>query len=404
MMNYLISAYSVNPYHGSEDGVGWNWVLQYEKNYKAGDRIILLTKKCNEEDTRKGLEEFGIKHIELAITDVPLFLNWYREKYSLFHHMYYILWQHYAWKWVKQSGINFDVIHHVTMGDYRIPGEMSKAMNARTIFGPVGGAQVTPDSLKIYEKNTIAAKIREIVNASCSVNPFYIKKIRAYTDVIASNDETYQQITRIRGKESTQQMVELGISEEYKNQKTITKPNGKLKILFSGRLIEKKGVVFLIEVMNMLKDKVDFELNLCGGGYLADTVSKLIDEYGLNDYVNMLGEIQHNQMMSYYYNADVFVMPSLRETGGTVLIEAMAYGLPIVAFDTSFCTQLKRHNCGIFIETNQDIGRVKADFCGALVELSGNRQLCCKLGINGYKYVNDELTWEKKYNSIFETT
>lgn len=141
-----------------------------------------------------------------------------------------------------------------------------------------------------------------------------------------------------------------------------------------------------------------------GGGYLADTVSKLIDEYGLNDYVNMLGEIRHNQMMSYYYNADVFVMPSLRETGGTVLIEAMAYGLPIVAFDTSFCTQLKRHNCGIFVETNQNIGKVKADFCGALVELSGNRQLCCELGTNGYRYVNDELTWEKKYNSIFETT
>lgn len=120
--------------------------------------------------------------------------------------------------------------------------------------------------MKIYEKNIITAKIRELVNASCSVNPFYIKKIRAYTDVIASNDETYQQITRIRGKKHTQQMVELGIAEEYKNRKIITKPDGKLKILFSGRLIEKKGVVFLIEVMNMLKDKVDFELNLCGGG------------------------------------------------------------------------------------------------------------------------------------------
>ena len=45
MMNYLISAYSVNPYKGSEDSIGWNWVLQYEKNYKEGDRIILLTKK-----------------------------------------------------------------------------------------------------------------------------------------------------------------------------------------------------------------------------------------------------------------------------------------------------------------------------------------------------------------------
>ena len=52
-MNYLISAYSVNPYKGSEDSIGWNWVLQYEKNYKEGDRIILLTKKFNEKDTRK---------------------------------------------------------------------------------------------------------------------------------------------------------------------------------------------------------------------------------------------------------------------------------------------------------------------------------------------------------------
>ena len=55
MMNYLISAYSVNPYKGSEDSIGWNWVLQYEKNYKKGDRIILLTKKFNEKDTRKGI-------------------------------------------------------------------------------------------------------------------------------------------------------------------------------------------------------------------------------------------------------------------------------------------------------------------------------------------------------------
>lgn len=58
-MNYLISAYSVNPYKGSEDSIGWNWVLQYEKNYKEGDRIILLTKKFNEKDTRRGLKEFN---------------------------------------------------------------------------------------------------------------------------------------------------------------------------------------------------------------------------------------------------------------------------------------------------------------------------------------------------------
>ena len=163
-MNYLISAYSVNPYHGSEDGVGWNWVLQYEKNYKPGDRIILLTKKYNEIDTRKGMKEFGIKHIELVITDVPDILNWFREKNSLFHHMYYILWQHWAWLWVKKSHIKFDIIHHVTMGDYRITGEMYKYKKARVIFGPVGGAQINPKNLKVYEKNKFKAKILEFVN------------------------------------------------------------------------------------------------------------------------------------------------------------------------------------------------------------------------------------------------
>lgn len=84
-MNYLISAYSVNPYKGSEDSIGWNWVLQYEKNYKEGDRIILLTKKFNEKDTRRGLKEFNIQHVELVIVDVPDALNWFREKHSAFH-------------------------------------------------------------------------------------------------------------------------------------------------------------------------------------------------------------------------------------------------------------------------------------------------------------------------------
>ena len=43
-MNYLISAYSVNPYKGSEVSIGRNWVLQYEKNYKEGDRITFCGK------------------------------------------------------------------------------------------------------------------------------------------------------------------------------------------------------------------------------------------------------------------------------------------------------------------------------------------------------------------------
>lgn len=401
-MNYLISAYSVNPYHGSEDGVGWNWVLQYEKNYNPGDRIILLTKRYNEKDTQKGIKEFGIKHVELVITDVPNILNWFREKHSIFHHMYYILWQHWAWKWVKKSGIKFDVIHHVTMGDYRITGEMYKYQNARVIFGPVGGAQITPKNLKIYEKNKTAAKIRELVNRSCDINPFYKKSINLFSSVVASNGETYQQIAAIRGKDRTKQVVELGITDEYINRVIKDRTNIKVRVLYAGRLIEKKGIIFLMDVVKQLKDKMEFKLDICGDGYLSGEVQRIIKENNLEDYVSMHGEVEHSRVTAYYQNADIFVLPSLRETGGTVLIEAMAYAVPIVAFDTSFCSQLKEVGCGIFVNTEQSLENIKTDYCNAVVTLGQNKDLARQMGLNGYEYVNKYLTWESKYEAVLK--
>lgn len=136
------------------------------------------------------------------------------------------------------------------------------------------------------------------------------------------------------------------------------------------------------------------------GGYLTGIVSRLLDEYQLTQSVVMHGEIPHDEMLAYYQDADVFVLPSLRETGGTVLIEAMACGLPIVAFDTSFCTQLNEKGCGKFIDTSQPLGKLKEDFCDALVYLSEHRQEAHELGMNGYRYVNEELTWDNKYHYI----
>lgn len=398
-MNYLISAYSVNPYKGSEDSIGWNWVLQYEKNYKEGDRIILLTKKFNEKDTRRGLKEFNIQHVELVIVDVPNALNWFREKHSAFHHMYYILWQHWAWLWVKHSGIRFDVIHHVTMNDYRIPSEMYKAKGAKVIWGPMGGAQVTPKPLKVYEKNQLVASFREFVNRSCSWNPFYKKALRSYYKIYCINNETQKQISRIVGKD-VPLMPELALRDEYKNLPIRKGNNDIFKIVFVGRLIGKKGIAFLIDALSLMPTDMNWELLIFGDGDDRGLIEKQIADSDIGKNVKLMGNRPLNQIAEAYQQADVFVLPSLRETSGNVLLEAMAYAVPIVAFNTSFCAQLNEQKCGIFVNTNQELEGIRDEFCNALVRLARDRQLCEDLGKNGYKFVNDELTWTKKYEAI----
>ena len=398
-MNYLISAYSVNPYKGSEDSIGWNWVLQYEKNYKEGDRIILLTKKFNEKDTRRGLKEFNIQHVELAIVDVPNALNWFREKHSAFHHMYYILWQHWAWLWVKHSGIHFDVIHHVTMNDYRIPSELYKAKGAKVIWGPMGGAQVTPRPLKVYEKNQLVASFREFVNKSCSWNPFYKKALRSYYKIYCINNETQKQIYRIVGKD-VPLMPELALRDEYKNLPIRKGNNDILKIVFVGRLIGKKGIAFLVDALSLMPTDMNWELLIFGDGDDHALIEKQIADSGIGKNVKLMGNRPLNQIAEAYQQADVFVLPSLRETSGNVLLEAMAYAVPIVAFDTSFCRLLKEVDCGVFVNTDQALEGIKEDWCKAIVTLGQDKELAKQMGLNGYKYVNSKLTWDEKYRII----
>ena len=399
MVNYLISAYSVNPYKGSEDSIGWNWVLQYEKNYKEGDRIILLTKKFNEKDTRRGLKEFNIQHVELVIVDVPNALNWFREKHSAFHHMYYILWQHWAWLWVKHSGIHFDVIHHVTMNDYRIPSELYKAKGAKVIWGPMGGAQVTPRPLKVYEKNQLVASFREFVNKSCSWNPFYKKALRSYYKIYCINNETQKQISRIVGKD-VPLMPELALRDEYKNLPIRKGNNDILKIVFVGRLIGKKGIAFLVDALSLMPTDMNWELLIFGDGDDHALIEKQIADSGIGKNVKLMGNRPLNQIAEAYQQADVFVLPSLRETSGNVLLEAMAYAVPIVAFDTSFCRLLKEVDCGVFINTEQALNNIKEDYCKAIVTLGQDKELAKQMGMNGYKYVNSKLTWDEKYRII----
>jgi len=109
-------------------------------------------------------------------------------------------------------------------------------------------------------------------------------------------------------------------------------------ILFVHWLAERKGAHLLVPIVKQLKQNFqfsifNFQLLIIGDGPLKEKISQEIKENKLEDYIQLLGRVPNKELMKYYAQADIFIMPSLQEGFPRVLIEAMAMGIPYVAAD-----------------------------------------------------------------------
>jgi glycosyltransferase involved in cell wall biosynthesis len=111
----------------------------------------------------------------------------------------------------------------------------------------------------------------------------------------------------------------------------LREPGEGLRLLTVGALADKKGQSYLIEAMARLDPARNATLDIVGGGPLRAELEALAARLGLADRVRLRGELPKEQVAQLMRESDVFVLPSIYETFGCVLIEAMASGLPVVA-------------------------------------------------------------------------
>jgi glycosyltransferase involved in cell wall biosynthesis len=108
-------------------------------------------------------------------------------------------------------------------------------------------------------------------------------------------------------------------------------------VLFSGKLIEKKQPLLLIEAFARVRERRACSLLLVGDGALHSQSAALVTRLGVPD-VHFAGFLNQSEIAEAYAAADVFVLPSkLHETWGLVVNEAMNFGLPIVVSDKVGC-------------------------------------------------------------------
>lgn len=99
-------------------------------------------------------------------------------------------------------------------------------------------------------------------------------------------------------------------------------------IITTSRLVHKNGIDTLIESLRFLP--ADYRLFIIGDGPDRDELENLAFRYALTDRVDFIGTLNHDEMIKYLRQADVFVRPSRTEGLGNSFLEAMALGLPTI--------------------------------------------------------------------------
>ena len=169
-------------------------------------------------------------------------------------------------------------------------------------------------------------------------------------------------------------------------------------VLGLGRLIEKKGFADLVRACAILAaDATDFRCAIIGKGPLADELQELVDRLGVADRVSLLGPLPREGLLRLYPRASVFAAPCVVGADGnrdglpTVLIEAMALGVPVVATPVTGIPELVEHEVTGLLVPERD----PAALAAAIRRLLTDDQLVQRLTAAARARVEDRFDLER---------
>lgn len=163
-------------------------------------------------------------------------------------------------------------------------------------------------------------------------------------------------------------------------------------VLCVARLIEKKGIDTLVDAAALLRtDHPDLRVEIVGSGPLRDELTARIAAHGLDEQVVLRGALRSDEVAASYAAAAMLVMPCRIAADGdrdglpTVILEAMARGLPVVSTDTVGIGEVVRdHDTGLLIAPDDP-----AALAGAIARLRTDPELGARLGAAGRRLVLD---------------
>jgi glycosyltransferase involved in cell wall biosynthesis len=192
--------------------------------------------------------------------------------------------------------------------------------------------------------------IRDISNATITVNPLVRRGFRDAAVIFVSTSDT-QNLFKGSLRRKTAIFSQLGLTEVPPlRERQCSKPP---RFLYAGRLLYWKGVHIALRAFAELTSRgIKAHFTIVGDGPERYRLEQEATSRNLHDQVEFIPRVPQPKLFELYDMHDLFLFPSLHDSGGFVVLEALSRGLPVVCLDLGGPKEIVTANSGVLVRTS----------------------------------------------------
>jgi glycosyltransferase involved in cell wall biosynthesis len=212
--------------------------------------------------------------------------------------------------------------------------------------------------------------VRCAINRLVAVDPLMHLTFATADAIIATSNST-RDLVPARYRHKTAVQLAIGVDAVAASQPPESMAG--FKVLFVGRLLAWKGVTLAVRAFAKLKaERPDCRLTVIGKGPMLTDMIQLEGELGIAGSVEHIDEVDHEQLRATYGDYDLMLFPSMRDSGGLVVLESLRSGTPVICLDQGGPGTIVNDGCGRAIHSRQAEENVVSDLASALIELAND--------------------------------
>lgn len=394
----LLSAYACEPGLGSEQAVGWGWAVGLGRRCR---HITVITRESNRARIEAWRRDNALPNVEFHYCDLPRWQRfWKRGNTGV--HLYYFLWQVKAYRLARMLArtVKFDVVHHVTFVNMRMPSFMGR-LGLPFIFGPVAGGEYSPRALwwRFPWRERLGEMFRWLSMSWIRVSPFMVATFRDATLVLATSEQTAA-LVPLRYRSKTRQMLAVSFDEPMPESKYVSASRDDIEIVFAGHCQQLKGMEFGLRAFARAAEGLPrISLTIVGTGPALPKWKDLVQELGVNNRVRWRAPTSRAAFLESLSRFDVMLFPSLHDSGGLVVLEALAAGLPVICLDVGGPGLIVDDTCGIKVQAT-DGDQVVDGLESAIRKLAVNGGLRDRLSVGARQRIAEQFTLDTKVDRM----